>query len=245
MAEVPHGQGTSVFADAEHWTGPAFRLGSASHLGILTVVVLFQVLVLDRFGDADEHTKRRVRLLLVTALWGQELAYHGWRLATRTWSAREMLPLHLCSVAVWLCGLTLLTRNQRLYEHSYFLALTGAAMGLATPDIGRFGFPHFRFFQFFASHGLILTAPLWMTLAEGRRPGPGALRRAILTTSAHAAGAYLVNRRLGSNYMFVNRKPSTRSALDRLPAWPGYVPIMGAAVAGLFALWYVPFARRS
>lgn len=234
----------SVFADAEHWGGNSFRLGSPSHLAILTAVVLFQVLILDRYGDADEATKRRVRIGLVVTLWGQEVAYHAWRAATKTWSVREMLPLHLCSVAVWLSGLTLLTGNQRLYDHAYYLALTGSLVGLATPDIGRFGFPHFRFFQFFASHGQILTMPLWMTFAEGRRPSKGSLSRALGWTVVHAGAAFLVNRKLGSNYMFVNRKPATRSVLDQLPAWPGYLPLMGAAVAGLFALEYAPFARR-
>lgn len=232
------------FADAEHWQGDSFRAGSRAHLAILTLVVLFQVLLLDRFGDADEATKRRVRQGLVVALWGQELGYHAWRLATRTWSPREMLPLHLCSVAVWAGGVSLLTRNQRLFDHTYFVALTGALIGLATPDIGRFGAPHYRFFQFFVSHGLLLTSSLWLARGEKMRPSRGAVGRAFLGTALHAGVAFAVNRKLGSNYMFVNRKPATASVLDRLPGWPGYLPLMGGAVAVLFTLFALPFGRR-
>ena len=234
----------NVFADAEHWTGDDFELLGEEHLLALTLIVIFEILLLNRMRDADETTRRTVRWGLVAALWAQEVSYHIWRLATHTWTVRQMLPLHLCSVMVWLGGLTMLTRSYRLYEYVYFAALAGAALALATPDVGRFGFPHYRFFQFFASHGLILTAPLWMTFVEGYRPTAASLRRAIGGTAAWASGVFWVNRRVGSNYMFVNRKPDTTSVLDAIPPWPRYLPIMAGAVVGLFALLYAPWAIR-
>jgi hypothetical integral membrane protein (TIGR02206 family) len=234
----------NVFADAEHWTGAEFRLGREEHLLALTLIVIFEVLLLNRMRDADPATRRNVRWALVAALWAQEVSYHIWRLSTRTWTPRQMLPLHLCSVMVWVGGLAMLTRSYRLYEYVYFAALAGAGLALATPDIGRFGFPHYRFFQFFVSHGLIINAPLWLTFVEGFRPSAASLGRALLGTGAWASGVFWVNRRLGSNYMFVNRKPETASALDALPPWPRYLPIMAGAVAGLFALLYAPWAIR-
>ncbi len=234
----------NVFADAEHYAGDDFVLFSDEHLLILTLVVLFELLLIARFRDADEATRRTVRRALVAGLWAQEVSYHIWRLATHTWTPREMLPLHLCSAAVWLSGVMLLTRSRRLYEVIYFAALTGATIALATPDIGRFGAPHFRFFQFFASHALIDAAPLWMTFVEGYRPTPASIGRAAAATATWAAGVFVVNRRLGSNYMFVNRKPATASALDALPPWPTYLPIMAGGVLGAFALLYAPWAIR-
>lgn len=231
-----------VFADADSWTGQPFKLGSPEHLLMLTVVVVAQVLLIKRFRPADDDTKRKVRLALVGALWSQEASYHAWRLLNGTWTRKQMLPLHLCSVEVWMGGLMLLTRSYRLYEYVYFGALVGAIMAVVTPDAGPFGFPHYRFFQFFVSHGLIAAAPLWMTFGEGFRPTARSLGRAIVGTVAYAGVVNLVNRKLGSNYMFVNRKPETRSVLDALPPWPGYLPYMAGAVIAAFTALWAPWA---
>lgn len=232
----------NVFAGAERWDGPEFQLFGPEHRTALVLLVIVDVLLIKRFRAAGPEARRRMRAALTGTLWAQEISYHIWRAATRTWTPKELLPLHLCSVAVWASGLMLLTRSYRLYEVIYFIALTGGTIALLTPDAGRFGFPHYRFVQFFASHGLTVLAPLWMTFVEGYRP----TGRSLVTTSAgvllYGAGVFAINRRVGSNYLFVNRKPDTRSPLDLLPPWPGYLPIMAAAVLGLFGALYAPWA---
>lgn len=231
-----------VFADAEHFRGAPFEQFGDEHLLALTLVVLWQVLLLSRFRAADPATRRTMRGALTGALWAQEAGYHLWRAVTGTWTPREMLPLHLCSAAIWVGGVMLLTRSYALYEFCYFGAIVGASLALLTPDLGPFGAPHYRFFQFFESHGLILTAPLWMTFVEGFRPSVGSLARASAGTAAYGLLVFAANRRLGSNYMFLNGKPPMRTPLDALPPWPRYLPIMGAGVAGLFALLFAPWA---
>lgn len=229
---------------ARDWDGPAFELFGREHLLALTLVVVAQVVLVWRFRRADAATQRSVRWALVAALWSQEIGYHVWRLSVGTWTPREMLPLHLCSQAVWLGGVMLLTRNQRLYEYVYFAALAGAVMALATPDAGRYGFPHYRFWQFFVSHGLIMAAPVWMTFGEGRRPGPDSLGRAVAATLASGLAVLPLNLRLGANYMFTARKPDSASLLDRLPPWPRYLPVMSALVAAAYGALYAPWAVR-
>ena len=230
------------FVDPQEWTGPPLELFGADHRRMLTLIVLLEVLLLNRARAADPATRRRLRRLLASGLVAQEVSLHAWRAATRTWTATEMLPLHLCSASVWLGALMLWTRSQRLYDLLYYAAPVGAGLALAAPDVGALGAPHYRFWQFFASHGLILTAPLWMTFAEGLRPGPHALRRATAGTAAFAGSVFLANRRLGSNYMFLNGKPATASPLDALPPWPRYLPLMAAGVAALFGALDAPWA---
>jgi hypothetical integral membrane protein (TIGR02206 family) len=70
-----------------------------------------------------------------------------------------MLPLQICSLMVWVSGIMLVTRSFKIYEFAYFLGIGGGLQALATPDLGIYGFPHFRFFQTFLSHGLIVAAP--------------------------------------------------------------------------------------
>lgn len=224
------------------WDGPAFELFGREHLLALTLVVVIQVVLLWRFRRADEATRRSARWAITATLWAQEVGYHVWRASIGTWTPREMLPLHLCSQAVWLGGLMLLTRSQRLYDYVYYAALAGASMALATPDAGPYGWPHYRFWQFFISHGLIVFAPLWMTFVEGHRPGRGSALRASAVSAASGLALIPLNLRLGSNYMFTARKPDSASLLDKLPPWPRYLPFMGAAVLAVYAALGAPWA---
>jgi uncharacterized membrane protein YwaF len=43
------------------------------------------------------------------------------------------------------------------------------ALALLTPD-STYGFPHYRLFQVFLSHGAIVTASVYMTSVSGHRP---------------------------------------------------------------------------
>lgn len=226
------------------WTGPPFELFGRDHLLALTLVATALVVLTWRFARADEATKRSVRWGLVAALWAQEVSYHVWRLTAGTWTVKEMLPLHLCSQAVWVGGLMLLARSRRLYEYVYFAALAGGGMALATPDAGRYGWPHYRFWQFFVSHGLIVAAPVWLTFGERMRPKASSVLRAAAITAASGLAVLPLNRRIGSNYMFTARKPESASLLDRLPPWPRYLPIMGALVLAAYGVLYAPWAIR-
>lgn len=223
-------------------TGPPFRLFGTSHRVALAVTGSCIAALLAAGRRMGPTGRRRTRRLLVGALWGQEVAYHAWKAASRTWNLREMLPLHLCSVLVWSEGVALLRPTRLGDEFAWFWGVTGAPQALLTPDVGAFGYPHFRFFQFFASHGLILTIPLWMVVVEGRRPSPAGGLRTFAGLLAHAAVVHQVNRLLGSNYLFLERKPPTASVLDRLPPWPRYVPVLIGLAGGLFAVAAIPLA---
>lgn len=189
--------------------------------------------------------RRRARRVLAAVLVGQELTFHGWRLAHGTWSAQEMLPLHLCSVLVWGGAVNLLRPTELGDAITWYWGVAGAPQALLTPDVAEYDFPHYRFVQFFVSHGLVLAVPLWQVFVEGRRPTARGAREAFAALVGHAAVVGVINSRLGSNYLYVNRKPETASVLDELPAWPGYLPILLGIAAGAFALAYAPFARRA
>ena len=234
------------FADAfaARPVGPGFALWRRRHLSALAVTSasLTGIVVLGR--RLGPRGRRRVRTVLASALIGQEVSFHAWRAACGTWTPREMLPLHLCSVLVWGGAATLLHPTRLGDDVVWFWGLAGAPQALLTPDVGEYDFPHYRFVQFFVSHGLVLAVPLWRVFVEGRRPTAAGGRRAFVALLAHAGVVGAVNARLGSNYLFVNRKPETASVLDKLPPWSGYLPILAGVAAGVFWLVQAPFSRR-
>lgn len=228
---------------AANYQGPAFEFLGKAHLGALAALVLLN-LILISFRNASDGTKGFLRWMLALLLWGNEIAFHYWNYIAGRWTLQTMLPLHLCSVLVWVGGWMLVTKKYKVYEFMYFMGIAGALQALITPDLGIYGFPHFRFFQTFISHGLIVTAAIYMTVVEGLRPTWKSMVRVFVIMNLYALAIYFVNDYLGSNYLMINHKPELPSLLDLLPPWPVYIAYMELIGVASMLLLYLPFALK-
>ena len=232
----------SPFFTADY-AGPAFDFLGTAHLGALAFLVLLNLYLL-RFKNSSDGTKAAVRWILALILWGNEIAWHYWNVINGRWTIQTMLPLHICSLLVWLGGWMLVTRSYKIYEFMYFMGIAGALQVLITPDLGIYGFPHFRFFQTFLSHGLIVTAAIYMTVVQGFRPTWRSMVRVFVWMNVYALIIYFVNNAIGSNYLMINHKPELPSLLDLLPPWPIYILYMELIGVASMLLLYLPFVVR-
>ncbi len=221
--------------------GEPFILFGPAHLTALLLLLLLNI-GLFRFKRASEKIRKRLRLTLAVVLLIDESLWHIWNVYYGAWSIQTMLPLHLCSLLIWLSPIMLITRNYTLYEFVYFLGIGGAFQYLITPDLGIYGFPHARFFQAIISHGLLLTAGVYMTAVEGFRPTWKSLLRVAIWTNIYMAVIYPINVMIGSNYLMINAKPATPSLLDLLPSWPAYIIYMEAIGIASLLILYLPHA---
>lgn len=222
------------------YTGAPFELFGRAHIAGLFSLPLLGLSLLP-FKYSSETTRARVRLFLAICIWVNELAWHLWIYYHGQWSVQWMLPLQICSVMIWLSGVMLITRNFRIYEFAYFLGIGGAIHLLATPDLGIYGFPHFRFWQTFLSHGLLIISAVFMTVVEGFRPSWRSMLRAALWMNVYMLIIYFVNRALGSNYLMINGKTNTPSLLHVLPDWPWYILWLEGIGIITFIILYSPF----
>lgn len=228
---------------AANFQGPAFQLFGTAHFAALGALLLLNLFLI-RFKDSSDGTKAFLRWMLALILLVNEVAWHYWNYVVGLWTIQTMLPLQLCSVLVWLGALMLMTRSYRIYEFMYFMGIAGAIQALATPDLGPYGFPHFRFFQTFISHGLIVTSAIYMTVVEGFRPTWKSIPRVVIWTNIYALLIFFLNLSIGSNYLMVNYKPETPSLLDLLPEWPVYILYMELLGLVSILLLYLPFMVR-
>jgi hypothetical integral membrane protein (TIGR02206 family) len=226
-----------------NYTGPSFEYWGTAHLGALAFLVLLNLFLIS-FRHSSDHTKGTLRWLLAIILVVNELAWHYWNYINGLWSMQTLLPLHLCSALIWLGALMLMTKNYRIYEFVYFLGIGGAIQALATPGIGIYGFPHFVFFQYFLSHGLLITSAIFMTVVEGFRPTWKSMVRVFVWTNIYVVIIYFVNNYLGSNYLMINYKPPSPTLLDLLPPWPVYILYMELIGVATMLLLYIPFAVK-
>ena len=225
------------------YSGTAFEFFGVAHIGALLFLVILNLLLL-RAKHASENTRAVIRWTLAILMWLDESSWHIWNITNGMWNVQEHLPLHVCSVLIWLAGFMLIFKSYRIYEFAYFMGIGGAIQALFTPDIGIYGFPHFRFFQTFISHGLLVTSAIYMTTVEGFRPTWKSLLRVVVVMNLYMAVIFFVNRILGSNYLYVAHKPPGPTLLDVLPEWPWYLLYVEAIGIVVSLLLYLPFAIK-
>ena len=135
--------------------------------------------------------------------------------------------------------------NRRKPPHlMYFLGRAGATIALLLPDVGIYGFPHFRYFQTFIAHTLIIVSALYMMVVEVFHPTWASAKRVFIWTNIYMAFVFILNLIIGSNYLFIAHKPETPSLIDMLGPWPWYIlPIELLAVV-IILLLYLPYALK-
>jgi hypothetical integral membrane protein (TIGR02206 family) len=218
---------------------------STSHIVALTIILLLNILMVVWFKKIRNlKIEKWFAYSLAALLILQEISLNVWRLSTDRWTAGTSLPLHLCGVAVILSAVLLVTKNYRLYEIVYFWGFGGAIQALMTPDIGPYSYPHYRYFQFFVSHGSIITATVFATFILGFRPYLRSVLRVFIITNIYLVLIAGFNWLVDGNYLFICHKPETASLLDYLGPWPYYIISLEGVGILSFLIYYSPFALR-
>lgn len=155
---------------------------------------------------------------------------------------KTTLPFQLCDLALVATVLALWTRHPVAVALTYFWGLTLTTQALLTPALTH-DFPDPKFLGFWAMHLLIIWAAVFLTWGLQIRPTWRLYGTSVGITVVWMASAFAFNLAAGTNYGFVNRKPSTASGLDLLPDWPWYVLIEVVVVASVWALMTWPWTR--
>jgi hypothetical integral membrane protein (TIGR02206 family) len=226
-------------------TAERFTAYGPSHQGAL-VLLLVGVVAIVLFG-------RRHRATELAERWGRIMA--GAVLAVTVplqvlyftpqyWDLDKTLPLQLCDLASGVAVYALWTRKRWAAALTYFWGLTLTSQAIVTPDLAA-DFPDPIFILFWAMHLLVVWAAVYLVWALGLGPDWRRYRVALAVTAAWAVTVYVFNVVVGTNYGYLNAKPSAASALDLLGPWPWYVLNEIVIVAVFWALITWPWARRS
>ena len=234
----------SQFFSYSDWHGPAFELFGPAHLTAIVFFILINVFLFIFRNKISPKMDKLLRYSMAAILIIDELAWHYWNYIHGNWNIQTMLPLYICSVFVWANAIMLTTKNATIFEFAYLLGIPTALQAFLTPDAGRFGFPHYRFFQVMLSHGLIMTSALYMAFVKGYRPTWSSVKKVLIYANLYGLVVFIINQLLGSNYMFIAHKIETASLLDVLPPWPYYLIYFEVLGILFIFLFYLPYALQ-
>jgi hypothetical integral membrane protein (TIGR02206 family) len=226
---------------AMDYHGTPFVFLSVHHIGALSLIACICLLLTLFRNRFTESRRKAFRYSAAALLIFNETAFHIWNMSYGTWNIQSMLPLQLCSVMVFTSAAMMVAKSYSLYEFVYFLGIGGAIQALLTPNIGIFGYPHFRFFQSYTAHGFIVISAFYMTVVEGYRPYPKSLLKVVLWVNVYFITVTIINMLIGSNYMYTAHKLETPTLLDYLGPWPLYIMSLEVLGLAVCALLYAPF----
>jgi hypothetical integral membrane protein (TIGR02206 family) len=219
-----------------------FRLFSGEHLMTIAIILVLVILLfIFREEIKKEEKKSFFRFSLAFLLLVFDASYHIWLVSKNAWSLKTALPLHLSDLAVILAIVMLLTGSLRLFQFMYFAGLGSSIQAVMTPDLGRFSFPHFRYIEFFVSHGGVVLACLFMVLVCHYRPTIRSMWVTVLIVNLYAICVFFLNKWLMANYLYIMKKPGNASLLDFLGSWPWYLISLEITMIVSFYLLYSPF----
>lgn len=223
-----------------------FTFFSQPHLNALYFLLgVYFLIFLFRKQLRNPKIDKPMRYIVAAALILQEISLGVWRLYHDSWNIGTSLPLHLCGASIVLSAIMLINKNYKLFEINYFWGLGGAIQALLTPNIGIYGFPHYRYFQFFTSHGLILVAVLYMVFVYKYAPKHGSIWKVMGITVVYTAFIAVFNWIFNGNYLFICWKPETGSIMDFMGPHPWYIIPLAFVAIITFYIWYSPFAVKA
>ena len=199
-------------------------------LGVLAVLCA-ALCVLARRGS--EKTKKAVFFTLTALLLLDEAAKHVFLFAIGE-QAPDYLPLHLCSIGLFVCLWYALRPNPWAGELLFAVSLPGALIALAFPGWADLPASSFLAWHSFTFHILLALIPIFLLASGELKPNAKRLWFCALFLLVTAIPIWFVDRRFGTNFYFLTY-PGRGNPLgwfEKLFGNPGYqigLPILAGA----------------
>ena len=185
----------------------AFSLFSATHwaelLGAAAVIFLCAVI----YYRCREVTRHQILRAVFVLMLADEFMKQAVLLYTGQWNV-TYLPLHLCSIHIFLCTTCTLTGKDWCKEELYALCAPGAAIALLCP--GWLGTKAWSLINLHSVtlHGLLVLYPV-LLVAGGFRPQVRRLPAVLAFLFGSALPIYFLNKVLYTNFYFLNGPTSS------------------------------------
>ncbi len=190
-----------------------FKIYSLQHFAAILVIAVVIAVSLVLISRSSQENKRKFKLFLGWSALFVQILYMLWICSNGMFSLKDSLPLSICSVSLILVFLSIIIRKKIIINLLYFCGFPGTIYALLFPNL-MFDFPHFRFFEFFIAHGIILWMVLFYLFIEKIEITDREMLTAYIVTIAYLLCVMFVNEMLRSNYLYLRRKPVFASFFD-------------------------------
>ena len=222
---IPPGFGFSHF--------DAFHL---SWLGLFLIVLVTNVILYRKLGQTGRERWRKIVGALLVA---DEMFMVIPLLITGRYTA-AYLPLHLCSINIWVSAVHSRKPSKLLGNFLYTVGIPGALAALLFPTWTKLPLANYMLWHSFTVHILLVMYPAVQTMAGDIRPEGKLIPKTLALLGVFAAAACVVNLLFDTNFMFLRYARAGNPLYIFQEAWGSHLygfPVLGAAV---IIVMYVP-----
>ena len=252
VCRVPSGKEVSVIkyfwsyqSDLPAGVGiPNFSVIHFCWLTMSFILILVTVLIYKR---QKTLVRQRIQKTLVILIAFLDVSRWVWAACIGHYSIVEMLPLHLCSLSVWLEMAAVFTGKPMLKEFGYALGMPGALFSILTPDWGAYPFLSYQYLQASLGHTLLVMVPIIWVWGDGFRPDFRRLPKLFGALVMFAIPVALIDLLLGSNYLFLCEAPKD-TPLELFENWfgnPGYLFPVIILILIVWLILYLPWIIKA
>ncbi|MGL5798044.1 MAG: TIGR02206 family membrane protein [Cetobacterium sp.] len=185
------------------------------------VLLYFSIFSKSKNLESDSQKILKIVSLIVLLIKCGEL-FIRYKLIGEAWY--QILPLHLCNITLIFAVFGTIFRFMPFLYATFFWSI-GALFAILTPEVREI-FPSFFNISFFLTHFYIL----FIAIAEYKifklRVSLESWTGSFLGINLIMSGVFFINKVLGTNYLYVNRKPSFNSPLNYFGEWPYYIIVV-------------------
>lgn len=154
----------------------------------------------------------------------------------------DLLPLHLCNIALILAIISMLCKTNFLFQLVFYFSTATITAILFPEKIPTFS--NFQNITFFLTHFFVIFAAWYQILHFNFRPKLKGLLFSVVVLNLFLIVALKVNSLYGTNFMFLTAKPDVKSPLDYFGPWPYYIIISELIFVILGYLYFLPFRKK-
>lgn len=221
------------------WDYKGFPLFGPAHIAWLSAAVLSVVCFAVIYRKLGK--KGRQRMLIALSLF--ILVYEGATLLTYAltdqWT-NGVLPLHLCSINIFVCTFYAFFPNKLTADFLYGVCLPGALFALVVPSWDAL--PAWNFFNIHSQllHIVLVMFPI-LLLAGGLKPDVKNLWKLFLIVLSMCIPLYFLNDKLGTNFFFISGDADNALLVAMGRLFPDYRIGLVLIVAVVWMVMFLPW----
>jgi len=222
--------------------GHGFGLFSLTHIAELLAALLFIVVMTIIYKKADREKREKISLWFVYLVIADEIFKHVILIAKGNWLP-NYLPLHLCSINIFMIVYYHYTKNKLAGNFLWCLCIPGALLALLFPNWKMLPVMNFMHLHSETIHVLLLTYPIMLFASGDIKRDYRLVPKMMLLFAVLCIPGLIVNLTCGTNFMFLMEAPegSPLVLFEKFfgnHLW-GFVILLPIVVA----LMYVPYKK--
>lgn len=182
--------------------GVGFNYFGPLHLAWIVGFILFAIFMCITYRKSENQKRDKIRKIMALCIVADEI----WKMFFLTLGGNytvDYLPLHLCSINIFIIAYHVFKPNKTLDNFLYAVCIPGAIAALLAPTWVELPILNFMHLHSFTVHILLATYPIMLVAGGDIVPDIKQVPKAVLFTLCLAIPIYFVNLALDTNFMFL------------------------------------------